>query len=87
MGALFYRPLFALAGFSPLPYHVLCFVLLIGNLGLIWLAIRSITRSPEIAVLSANNGRHQYVMVWCGNALHLIKPAEPADPLCPGSQT
>ncbi len=33
-----------------------------------------------------NDGHHQYVMVWCGNALHLIKPAEPADPLCPGSQ-
>jgi hypothetical protein len=34
-----------------------------------------------------NDGHHQYVMVWCGSALHLIKPAEPADPLCPGSQT
>jgi hypothetical protein len=51
-GLLFYRPLFALAGFHPFPYRLFCFVFLIGNLGLLYLAIRSITRSSEIAALS-----------------------------------
>ena len=48
IGALFYQPMFALIGFSPLPYRIFCFLLLTGNLGLMWLAIRSITGSPEI---------------------------------------
>jgi ABC-type uncharacterized transport system permease subunit len=52
MGALFYRPIFALVGFWPFPYRVFCFVFLIANLGLLWLAIRSITQSREIASLS-----------------------------------
>jgi hypothetical protein len=52
MGALFYRPLFTLAGFRPLPYRVFCFLLLVGNLALVYLAIRSITDSSEVAAIS-----------------------------------
>ena len=51
-GLLFYRPLLALAGLQPLPYRILCFVLLAGNLGLMYLAIRSIVVSSEIAAIS-----------------------------------
>src|SRR6202040_4064234 len=29
-GLLFYRPLFALAGFHPFPYRIVCFALLVG---------------------------------------------------------
>jgi len=51
-GLFFYRPLFALAGFHPLPYRLLCFALLLLNLGLLYLAIRSVTASSEIAALT-----------------------------------
>ncbi|HXA65741.1 MAG TPA: hypothetical protein VNV82_11345, partial [Bryobacteraceae bacterium] len=36
-GLFFYRPLFAFAGFHPLPYRLLCFALLLVNLGLLYL--------------------------------------------------
>src|SRR5689334_14931604 len=75
MGALFYSPMFALVGFSPLPYRIFCFALLIGNLGLIWLAIRSITRSPEIAALSILIGAFhpQFVdLYWNNGAIYDI---------------
>src|SRR6266481_10020590 len=42
LGGLFYRPLFAFAGFQPLPYRIACFLLLAGNLGLLYLTIRSV---------------------------------------------
>ena len=51
-GLFFYRPLFAFAGFHPLPYRLLCFALLLVNLGLLYLAIRSVTASSEIAALT-----------------------------------
>jgi hypothetical protein len=62
-GLFFYRPLFAVAGFQPLPYRVLCFLLLVGNLGLLYLAIRSITASSEIAALSTVIGAFHPRMV------------------------
>lgn len=75
MGALFYRPLFALVGFWPLPYRLFCFALLIGNLGLFWLAIRSITRSSEIAALSTLIGAFHPQLVdlyWNNGAIYDI---------------
>ncbi len=48
-GALFYRPLFDRFGFSPLPYRLVCFALLIVNLWLICFAILALTGSMEIA--------------------------------------
>ena len=51
-GLFFYRPLFAFAGFHPLAYRLLCFALLLVNLGLLYLAIRSVTASSEIAALT-----------------------------------
>jgi hypothetical protein len=52
LGGLFYGPLFALAGFHPLPYRVLCFLLLAGNLGLLYFTIWWITASSEIAAIA-----------------------------------
>ena len=75
MGALFYSPMFALMGFAPLPYRVFCFVLLIGNLGLIWLAMRSITQSREIAALSTLIGAFHPQLVdlyWNNGAIYDI---------------
>jgi hypothetical protein len=75
MGAWFYRPMFALAGFSPLPYRVFCFALLIGNLGLLWLAMRSITQSFEIAALSTLIGAFHPQLVdlyWNNGAIYDI---------------
>ena len=52
MGAVFYRPLFALFGFRPLPYRIFCFALLLGNLALAYLAIQGITASAEMAAIA-----------------------------------
>ncbi|HEX4594589.1 MAG TPA: hypothetical protein VH157_09955, partial [Bryobacteraceae bacterium] len=62
-GLVFYRPLFTLAGFHPFPYRLFCFVFLAGNLGLLYLAIRSITCSAEIAGLSTLIGAFHPRMV------------------------
>jgi hypothetical protein len=51
-GAVFYRPLYALFGFTPYPFRVACFVLLSLNLVLVWFFIRSLTESWEIASLT-----------------------------------
>jgi len=75
MGALFYRPMFALVGFWPFPYRAFCFVLLIANLGLLWLAIRSITQSSEIAALSTLIGAFHPQLVdlyWNNGAIYDI---------------
>ena len=52
MGAIFYRPLFALFGFSPFPFRLCCFVLLTGNLYVAWLFVKRLTGSIQIALLS-----------------------------------
>ena len=75
MGALFYRPIFALVGFWPFPYRVFCFVFLIANLGLLWLAIRSIAQSREIASLSTLIGAFHPQLVdlyWNNGAIYDI---------------
>jgi hypothetical protein len=51
-GALFYRPLFSMFRFAPLPYRAVCFFLLIVNLWLGCFAIRKFTGSMEIAAIA-----------------------------------
>ena len=53
MGALFYRPLFACFGLSPLPFRVVCFILLTANLVLVFTVVRLITGSAHIAALTS----------------------------------
>ncbi len=74
-GLFFYRPLFAFAGFHPLPYRIFCFVLLLVNLGLLYLAIRSITASSEIAALTTLIGAFHPRLVdlyWNNGAIYDI---------------
>jgi hypothetical protein len=51
-GAFFYRPLFDLAGFNPLPYRLVCFALLLTNLVLAYCLVRRLTASSATASLS-----------------------------------
>jgi hypothetical protein len=74
-GLFFYRPLFALAGFHPFPYRIVCFALLVGNLGLLYVAIRSITASSEIAALATLIGAFHPRLVdlyWNNGAIYDI---------------
>jgi hypothetical protein len=52
-GALFYRPLFDLFGFNPLPYRIVCFALLTANLILVYLLSRRLSSSAVTASLAA----------------------------------
>jgi hypothetical protein len=74
-GLFFYRPLFALVGFHPLPYRIFCFALLAVNLALLYLAIRWITASSEIAALSTLIGAFHPRLVdlyWNNGAVYDI---------------
>jgi len=74
-GLFFYRPLFALAGFHPLPYRAFCFAFLAMNLVLLNLAIRWITASSEIAALSTLIGAFHPRLVdlyWNNGAVYDI---------------
>ncbi len=51
MGGLFYRSLYAAAGFHPLPFRCACFALLIANLLLAYRLLRVLSGSTEAAVL------------------------------------
>ena len=52
MGALFYRPLFAVFGLTPLPFRIVSVVLLTINLGLAFTVFRWIAGSGHIAALA-----------------------------------
>jgi hypothetical protein len=52
-GALFYAPLFALFGLEPRAFRMVCFLLLVTNLGLAFLLIRRLTQSFTAAILGA----------------------------------
>ncbi len=52
VGSLFYRLLFELFGFNPLPFRVACYLLLALNLWLAYALIRRLTKSREIAALT-----------------------------------
>jgi hypothetical protein len=51
LGALVYRGLFALFGLHPLPFRLVCFGLLMANLGLLYNFCARLTHSREVAVL------------------------------------
>ena len=51
MGGLFYRSLYAVVGFQPLPFRCACFALLIVNLVLAYRLLRLLSGSTEAAVL------------------------------------
>ena len=53
LGGLFYRFTFSIFGFNPLPFRMLCFAILIANLYLLYLFLRRLTDSYEIAALAA----------------------------------
>jgi hypothetical protein len=52
LGALVYRGLFALFGLHPLPFHMVCFSLLMANLALLYDFCARLTHSREVAVLA-----------------------------------
>lgn len=53
LGAAFYRTLFAIAGFHPLPFHVAALALGVVNIGLCFLWARMVAGSERIAGLTA----------------------------------
>lgn len=52
LGALFYRSLFGLFGFHPLPFRVLSFAIMFANLGLAYALARRLTDCREAALLT-----------------------------------
>jgi hypothetical protein len=52
LGALFYRSLFGLSGFHPLPFRVLSFAIMFANLGLLYTLARRLTDRREAALLT-----------------------------------
>jgi len=53
MGGIFYRCLFAVFGFDPLPFRAACFALMVVNLGLLYATARALSGSREIGLLTA----------------------------------
>ena len=53
MGGVFYVAMYRLFGFSPLPFRVACFALLLGNLALLYRVCLQLTGSRETALLAA----------------------------------
>ena len=58
LGALVYRILFGRFGLDPLPYRVVSFVLLLANLGLLYLFCRALSGSREVGALAALIGAY-----------------------------
>jgi hypothetical protein len=52
LGALFYRPLYELFGFNPVPFRVVCHLLMAVNIVLAYRFARVLEATPEAAVLS-----------------------------------
>ena len=52
LGALFYRVMFALAGFNPVPFRIVCLCLGIANMGLCFWFARLVTGSNRISALA-----------------------------------
>jgi hypothetical protein len=53
MGGVVYVLIYRLWGFHPLPFRVVCFALLLGNLGLVYRVCLRLTASRETALLAA----------------------------------
>src|SRR5262245_43722925 len=49
MGALFYRTVYAVAGFDPLPFRIACYLLMLVNLYIGYCLARRLSGSREIA--------------------------------------
>jgi hypothetical protein len=58
LGALVYRAMFAGFGLNPAPYRVVCFSLLLANLGLLFVFCRRISGSREVAALACLLGAY-----------------------------
>jgi hypothetical protein len=58
LGALVYRGLFALFGLNPLPYRIVCFALLLANLGLLYRFCLRLSGSREAAALACLLGAY-----------------------------
>jgi Dolichyl-phosphate-mannose-protein mannosyltransferase len=58
LGALAYRGLFALFGLNPLPYRIVCFVLLLANLGLLYRFCLRLSGSRETAAMACLLGAY-----------------------------
>lgn len=58
--ALFWRPLYAIFGFDPLPFRIVVHVFLTLNIGLVYLWARHLNASREVGALAA--------LVFCYNA-------------------
>jgi hypothetical protein len=52
LGAIFYRDLFALAGFNPMPFHIVTLLLGIANMGLCFWFTWMVSRSERVAALA-----------------------------------
>ena len=65
-GALFYRTIFAAAGFDPLPFRIACMVLTTANLGLFcWLARLVLPTGRALAIAALLFAFHSRVMeIW-----------------------
>jgi NADH:ubiquinone oxidoreductase subunit K len=52
VGALFYRGLFALCGFNPLPFRIACLAIGVVNMGLCWWFLRLVSGSERVVALA-----------------------------------
>ena len=52
MGAVFYRGLYAIAGFHPMPFHIACTAIALFNLYLTYCVVRRLAASRELALLA-----------------------------------
>jgi len=52
MGAVFYRGLYAIAGFYPMPFHLACTAIALFNLYLTYCVVRRLAESRELALLA-----------------------------------
>lgn len=58
LGALFYRWVFAVFGLHPMPYRIGCLLLLLINLGLLYVLCRKLSGSSEIGALACLLGAY-----------------------------
>ncbi|MEO8657141.1 MAG: hypothetical protein ABI693_01655 [Bryobacteraceae bacterium] len=52
LGQLFYRLLYEVFGWNPLPFRIACFALLLVNIGLCWRLAYALTRSLQTTILA-----------------------------------
>ena len=52
MGGIFYRALYAVAGFNPLPFRIACYLLMVVNLYLCYSLAKRLTGSREMGLLA-----------------------------------